>query len=220
MRALAQAVAVTLVLAVVGCSAPVHVSFDERQDFVRYRTWAWASGSSHHIDAPHVDPHLVHARVAALIEGELRALGLERVRRSRADLFVAYRLLMRRESVSVTRKGPTQTLTSFHGVLYVIEPVETELRTYESSRLVIGLAAPDGKLIWVGELDRRVRRSSERHLADAVASILSRFPPPSQPGGRGPAHPPTLQDGQRMLAAMFSGVGPGAHSKDEIEGLP
>ena len=209
----------TLVLAVVGCSAPVHVSFDERQDFARYRTWAWASGSSHHIDAPHVDARLVHARVAALIEGELRALGLERVRRSRADLFVAYRLLMRRETVSVRRKGPAQTLTSFHGPYYVVETVETELRTYESNRLVIGLGARDGKLIWVGELERRVRRSSERHLADVVGSILSRFPPPSQPEGRGPAHPPTLQAGPRMLAAMFSGVGPGAHSKDEIEGL-
>ena len=41
----------------VACTTPVEISFDEREDFSRYRTWDWLPGAARTIDAP--TPYLV-----------------------------------------------------------------------------------------------------------------------------------------------------------------
>ena len=218
MRGLVRLIVIALASIGVACSTPVHVAFDEQQDFARYRTWDWAPGSTYDIDAPHEDVRLLHARVAPLIEAELREVGLKRARGRRADLFVAYRLVLRRDRVSVRTVGAQKTLGDFRGT-YIVTPLKTELRTYENSHLMIGFAGPDGRLIWVGQLERRVPRSFEPHLESAVVSILMRFPPPSPAAGRGPAHPPAFQEGRSLLAAMLSEVGTVVDSSSSIDDL-
>jgi hypothetical protein len=208
MRRIDHLIVVAWASTAVACATPARVSFDEQHDFARYRTWDWSPVSAYDIDAPGgEEARALHARIAPLIEQELVERGFEPARGGRPDFLVAYRLEIRAQRVESTRVGPVRTLTGSQGISYTVTPMKASSRVYEHGNLVIGFAGPDGRLIWIGQQSRRVFRSFEPYVDSVVASVMKEFPPPSRSGGRGPAHPPVFREEDRLLAAMFPGLG-------------
>lgn len=169
---------VSLILAWLGvaCSTTVDVAFDEREDFSRYRTWDWLPHAVPHVDAPHRDAPALDARLARLIERALRGRGFERTG-DRADFFVTYQLVLRRQTVVVYVPFAPYLLSSNHSSpSYWIEGSEKESRVYEDIHLAIDVTEGRGRSIWHAALERRVEEGSALPLDDAVATLLERFP--------------------------------------------
>lgn len=63
-----------------GCArpTPIEVTWDEREDLSRFRTWDWIDGHAVFVRAAAGDSAEVEAQLSALVESALRERGLER----------------------------------------------------------------------------------------------------------------------------------------------
>jgi hypothetical protein len=180
-RPVALLAAIATTWLIVACAtSPVDVAFDRREDFSRFRTWDWIDGAALVVHAPFQDTPVIEARLAARIERELRARGLERAP-GRAELRVAVLLVAQRSYQAFRRATAVQTLNSFHhSGSYEVQSEVTERRPIDRFRLAVYITGSgQERLIWQAELDERYLDGFARHLDDAVANLLERFPPRS-----------------------------------------
>ena len=192
MRGTAVAIAAVVSMSVcVACTTLLEISFDERADFSRYRTWDWLPGAARTIDAP--TPYLVglDRDLARLVERELERQGFERVRRG-ADLRIGVLLNVRREVVKVFETGAVEQLSSLHeSPSYQVQTTVERQETHERSRLVVvATDARRGKVVWTGALEERFRGQFSPYLERTVANLLEHFPP----AGRVSESPPPGPD--------------------------
>lgn len=172
------AIALLLGALAVGCTTSVEVSYDESEDFARFRTWNWLPHGNRSIDAPEDDPRALDRTVTRLVESAFEERGFERVD-LKPDLLVSYFLRVRRQFVVNTSTPAMQTLSSLHSSpSYAIQTTETEFQVYENGALAIVVAERVGlRVIWDGVLRGRHRDEFSPHLDEAVAQLLEGFPP-------------------------------------------
>lgn len=161
----------------VACASPVEVTWDERVDFARYRTWDWLPALSRSLDASEADPRAPGPALVRHVERELAAKGLSRDRRD-PDLLVGARLRVERRLVAVRRPGAVQHLASLHdSPSYDVQAVHMGLESYEKGRLAIAVASSrDRRVVWRGALEREVRGEIASHLEELVARLFEHFP--------------------------------------------
>ena len=186
--AIVAVVSMSLCLA---CATPPEITFDEREDFSRYRTWDWLPGTPRTIDAP--TPYVVglDRDLARLVEQELERRGFVRVRRG-ADLRFGVVLNLRREVVKVFETGAIEQLSSLHeSPSFQVQATVERQETRERSRLVVvAIDARHGKVVWKGALEERFRGQLSHHLKRTVANLVEHFPP----AGRASESPPPGPD--------------------------
>ena len=175
----------------VACSTAVHVDFDEREDFSRYRTWSWRPSGAQTVEAPLSNAPALDAVLARLVEGALHARGFQHSRDT-GDFFVAYHLTVERDLVTVNETGAMQHLSSLHdSPSYSVQVTKSELRNYESARLVIIVTQRDRQRpIWRGAFWGRFRDEFAPHLSRAVSRLLEHFPRATKPAAPAPSSPP------------------------------
>ena len=88
-----------------GCAAstPIEVTWDEREDLARFRTWDWIDGDAVLVRAPFGDDAETEAQLSALLASALRERGLEHSPGS-GELRVAA-LMVGVRSYQVSRRG-------------------------------------------------------------------------------------------------------------------
>jgi len=178
MEAAALRIAVALSVSLgVACSTSPEISFDEREDFSRYRTWDWLPGAARTIDAPAADSVALDLELARLVERALDRRGFERVRR-RPDLRVGVRLEVRREEVTIYETHAIEQLSSLHSSpSYEVQAAVKRRQTYERSRLLVfAIEARHGRVVWEGALAARSPGRLGAQLERTIADLLERFP--------------------------------------------
>jgi uncharacterized protein DUF4136 len=174
-----------------GCMspAPIQVAWDKREDLTRFHTWDWIDGDAVFVRAPFGDEAGLKAQLSALLESSLRERGLERAPGS-SELRVAA-LMVGTRTVQVFRRArAVQTLNSFHDIGgYEVQADDMEQSLVDRCRVAIYLTGPhQERMIWQAVSEQRHSDGCARHLEDAVADLLDRFPPRSAaPGDPGPA---------------------------------
>lgn len=194
MRGTVPLPAVLLASLAIACASPVRVSFDERVDFARYRTWDWVPGVARSADSREAASYPLGRKLMRHVEEELSDRGLRRDRIG-ADLLVGARLRVERRLVAIPRTTAMQHLASLHdSPSFDVQSTEIELQLYEKGRLEIEMATSrDAARVWRGSLEREVRGEIEPHLDAWVAQLLEQFPPrtPSSVPRDRPAPRPT-----------------------------
>ncbi len=207
MRRVAHLVGILLAGLGIACSTTVHVAFDEREDFSRYRTWNWQPDRARTVDAPLSDALALDAALARLVESALRDRGFTRSR-DRVDFFVATHLRVEREFVIVNETGAMQVLSSLHySPSYWVQATKSVLRRYESAQLAIVVThGHRQRRVWRGEFQGRFPGDFAPHLGNAVSRLLERFPP--EPKTAAPAPRPRPGSAPESHKQAFSiGVG-------------
>ena len=191
----------------IACSTTVHVAFDEREDFSRYRTWNWQPDRARTVDAPLSDAPALDAALARFVESALRDQGFTHSPDA-ADFFVAIHLRVERELVTVNETGAMQVLSSLHdSPSYWIQATKSELRRYESAQLTIVVTDRHRqRRVWRGEFEGRFPGDFAPHLGDAVSRLLERFPqiPALRPD---PASPPSGGDAEAIVHGQVRPTG-------------
>lgn len=165
-----------------GCAGPtpIEVTWDEREDLSRFRTWDWIDGDAVYVHAPFGDDAQMEAQFAALLESALRERGLERAPGS-GELRVAGMIVGSRTYQVFRRARAMQTLHSFHDIGgYEVQADDVERRAVDRCRVAIYLTGPrQERMIWQAVSEQRHSDGCARHLDDAVANLLDSFPPRS-----------------------------------------
>ncbi|MGH7336942.1 MAG: DUF4136 domain-containing protein [Myxococcota bacterium] len=165
-----------------GCVAPipVRVTWDEREDLSRFRTWDWIEGDAVFVRGPFGDDTEVARQLSALVERSLRERGLEHAPGS-SDLRVAALMVGTRTFHAFRRARAMQTLYSHHSVGgYEVQADELVQRPVDRCRVAIYLTGPrQERMIWQAVSEQRHSDGCARHLDDAVADLLDRLPPRS-----------------------------------------
>jgi hypothetical protein len=194
----------------VACSTYPEISFDEREDFSRYRTWDWLPGTARTIDAPAANSVALDHELARFVERALERRGFERVRR-RPDLRVGVRLEVRREEVTIYETHAIEQLSSLHSSpSYDVQASVKRRQTYERSRLLVfAIEARQGRVVWEGALAARSRGQLGPHLERTTADLLERFP---SAGRASTGAPPPARDPATGRPSEFGVEHPGEAS--------
>jgi hypothetical protein len=173
-----RAVLLLPLLLAVACATSVHVGLGEGEDLSRLRSWNWLPpGASPEIgvDARDRNAGSLHTQLGRLVEHKLRAQGFPRS--EGPDFFVGYHLVLEPRKVVVkTPRAPYLLLSMTSAPSYWIEGFDEEVQAYEDFRLVIGLFAEPGRLLWRGVLERKIQAGGDLPLEAAVAELLDRLP--------------------------------------------
>jgi hypothetical protein len=163
-----------------GCAAPppIQVTYDECEDLSHFQTWDWIEGGAVYVYTP-FDAAGGEQRLSALVEGALRARGLERAQ-GRAELRVAALLVGTRRVETFSRARAMQTLFSNHDLgSYEVQGEEIERRAVDRCRLAIYVTgSQQERMVWQAVSEEQHKDGCALHLEDAIASLLASFPPP------------------------------------------
>ena len=166
-----------------GCATrrPIAVTWDEREDLSRFRTWDWIDGEAVYVRTPSGNEAEVRAQLSALIASNLRERGLERAP-GNAAIRVAVLLVVHRTYHAYLRTRAMQTLHSHHDTgNYEIEGQELERRPLDRIRLSVYVTgAQQERVLWQAVFDDKYLGGFGRHLDDAIGSLLAEFPPRSR----------------------------------------
>jgi hypothetical protein len=176
-----KALAALLLLALVGCAPPIHVTqdYDPGAKLGGLLTWAWQPGYPQPTGDPRLDSDLLNARIKAALENGLAAKGLiQAASPDRADFGVAYH-------VALTQKLDARTIYTGYGPYRggYGAPTTTVVDQYEVGTLLVDFISPATKsVIWRGTAQSRVNESrdpEERQalVQAAVDKLLAQFPP-------------------------------------------
>jgi hypothetical protein len=169
-----------------GCATSVEVSFDESQDFSRFRTWDWLPGARS-VDALPGEERDLERLTASLVAAELREKGLVRSV-SEPDLRIGYWLRVDRQLVHVNETGATALLASHHSSpSYLVQATEARVDVFDRGHLVVVITdGPRERRVWRGELWARRRGRFATHLPATVSNLLGRLPVegPAPPAAR------------------------------------
>lgn len=145
----------------------VNVDYDKSTDFSKYKTYAWASGTS-------AENPMVHQRIIAGIEAQLAAKGLRKVE-SNPDIAVVYHAATDTQvSVNATGGGPLGGWRWGSGTAYVDKiPV---------GQLIIDIADMNAKkFVWRGAASGTINSKQEKNekaLNTVLTKLFQNFPQP------------------------------------------
>ena len=170
-----------LLLVLPGCSTfRVTTDYDPEANFQELKSYAWLAKIRKPSDDPRLHNSLVDGRVRAAVDRELAAKGYSKAGTSSADFLVTYYL-------GLEKKINIHTIHSSYGYgyrgWYGGYGGATLVDQYEEGSLLLDiLDSEGGDLLWRGTARARVRSSNspeerQRRINNAVAEILSRFPP-------------------------------------------
>src|SRR5262245_21285422 len=134
----------------------IRVSWDEREDLSRYRTWDWIDGNAVFVRAQVGNDAEVKAQLTTLLERELRGRGLEHAPGA-GEVRVAALMVGTRTVQTLRRGRAAQTLHSFHDVGgFEVQSEVLERRELDRCRVAIYLTGPrQERMIWQGVADQR-----------------------------------------------------------------
>ena len=164
-----------------GCAAstPIQVSWDQREDLSQFRTWDWIEGDAVFVHSTLGADAEEKAQLSSLVERALRERGLERAPGS-SDLRVAALMVGVRSYQLISHPRAMQTLHSNHSIGgFEVQGEDLERRAVDRCRVAIYLTGPhQERMIWQAVSEQRHSDGCARHLDDAVAELLERFPAP------------------------------------------
>lgn len=180
-------VIVFLGLLVAGCGIPVKQDYDPAVNWDALRSFNWQSPVQKPTGNELVDSTLLDSRIRTAVERELNAKG-HRKADTGPDYWVAYSYTVQnrveRDSGRVGVGVGVGSHGGFGGIGFNLGHRD---RDYEQDTLIIDVIDPaNGKLLWRGFARRRLiwhadpEESTER-INEAVAAILSKFPPQQAP---------------------------------------
>lgn len=153
-----------------GCSGPsIHQDYDAKQDFSKFKTWAWAP-TQPQASGP-TDPMavstLTQERIHRSIESELNQKGFDQVDANSADFWVQHYAVVEQQ--------------------IVVEPGYDwgyqDVSSYAKGTIIVDVVTPKTKrLVWRGTASDAVDpdltpKEREDRIQDAVHEILDQFPP-------------------------------------------
>jgi hypothetical protein len=178
--ALAALFALAVGMLAAGCAAPapIEVTWDQREDLSRFRTWDWIEGPAVHVRAPVGNEADARSRLSAVIERALRERGLARAPGG-GEVRVAALLVGIRTYQVFRRARAMQTLNSYHDIGgYEVQADEMERRAVDRCRVAIFLTGPrQERMIWQAVSEQEHPDGCARHLEDTIAELLAQFPP-------------------------------------------
>ena len=158
------------------CATTTRVALDERANFSSFHTWDWHGRVAQLVDGQHGGGPDLDGLLSHLIQRSLADRGYERSRRH-PDFFVTYDFKLQRRSRTIQVPRAPYLLSSHHSsASYWIEGSDTELQTYRDLRLSVAVIERGGRVVWKGVLRRELADGQNSALAEAVASVLARFP--------------------------------------------
>jgi hypothetical protein len=176
MRGAVQLAATAVAAFCAGCATSLDVSYDETEDFSRYRTWDWLPGGRN-VEALPGEDRALDSLTSRLVARELRDRGLERVD-DEPDFLVGYQLQVYRQLLAVNETGASSYLASHHASpSYIVQTTTSRVDVYDHAHL--RFMVTDGrreKMLWRGDLSARRKGDFAHHLSDAVAELLDRLP--------------------------------------------
>jgi hypothetical protein len=163
----------------VGCAAPspIQVTWDQHEDLSQFRTWDWIEGDAVFVRSTLGADAEERAQLSSLVERALRERGLDHAPGS-GDLRVAALMIGVRTYQLISRPRAMQTLYSHHHIGgFEVQGEDMERRTVDRCRVAIYLTGPrQERIIWQAVSEQRHSDGCARHLDDAVAELLERFP--------------------------------------------
>jgi hypothetical protein len=167
----------------VGCmtpSPPVVVSYDEREDLSRFRTWDWIEGDAVYVRAPFGDEAEVEADLSARVQSALRERGLAYAPGA-GELRVAALLVGTRSYQAISRARAVQTLNSYHDMGTIeVQMDQVERLPIDRCRFAIYVtAARQERMLFQAVSEERYTDGCAAHVDDAVHRLVERFPEPS-----------------------------------------
>lgn len=165
------ALSLAFVSAASGPAGAVAIEVDHAPgtDFSRFRTFAWVEGLPVPDSAADRAGERVELALRRAIEEELRAKGLRRTPRERADLQVVYGVQVEQAETFRSYTGPVGGGPEIYG-----------FETYARGRIVVEIVDPDGaETLWTGTARGAFggQRNLERRVALVVRKLFKRFPP-------------------------------------------
>jgi hypothetical protein len=168
--------AVALAASGLACATSTRVGIDDRADFSSFRSWDWHGRVAPLVGGQHVAGRDLDALLGQLIQRSLASRGYRHSHRS-PDFFVTYDFALRRRSRVEQVAHAPYLLSSLHASpSFRIEGGETTYRVYRQLKLAVAVTDAGGKVVWKGVLQREFEEYQNPGLADAVASVLARFP--------------------------------------------
>lgn len=153
-----------------GCSGPdIHQDYDPKQDFSKFKTWAWAPTPPQAGGAtdPLAVSTLTQERIHRSVEAELARKGFSQVDADSADFWVQHYAVVEQQ--------------------LVVEPGYDwgydDVSSYDKGTIIVDLVTPKTKrLVWRGTASDAVDpdltpSEREERIQEAVREILDQFPP-------------------------------------------
>jgi hypothetical protein len=164
-----------------GCtSIQVTSDYDPAADFSRLKSFAWAPVHEQGAPDARLDNDPLDKRVRKAIDKQLAEKGFQYVMGGEPDFWVTYH-------AGVENKVDVQTLYRSYpyrpGYVAWGGYSETIVRDFDQGTLIVDIVSPSSsKLIWRGTAQAEVHQNSSpekrtKLVNDAVAKILSKFPP-------------------------------------------
>lgn len=169
-------VPIALAASGLGCATTTRVGVEERADFSSFRTWDWHGRVAPLVDGQHGGGKDLDGLLSHLIHRSLAARGYQRSRRG-PDFFVTYDFKLRRRSrVEQVARAP-YLLSSLHASpSFWIEGGEVTRRVYRELQLAVAVVERGGRMVWKGVVRRELDEYQNPGLADAVRTVVARFP--------------------------------------------
>lgn len=170
-------------LLLTGCASAVHIEKDDKADFSRYKTFAWAKEDG---DKP---AELAEQKIKAAVNAELaRSAGWKEVK-NRPDILLSYDVLVERgvktSSNPVYSRPYTRLLynpsTGRYTTLYYPSQFmgyERDERPIKEGTITISMVDTKAdKMVWQGWTTDEVdgRRLTSREIENSVRSIFKKF---------------------------------------------
>jgi hypothetical protein len=173
------AIAALAIAASAGCVAqpPIAVSYDQREDLSRFRTWDWIEGQAVLVRAPFGDTEQVQLELSGLVERALRERGLAYAPGA-GDLRVAALMVGTRNYQTFRRARALQTLHSYHDLgNYEVEGEDVERVPVDTCRVAIYLTgAQQERMVWQAVSHEQHDDGCAPHLDEAVRRLVEQFP--------------------------------------------
>jgi hypothetical protein len=165
----------------IGCaSTRVATDYDPNAQFAGWKRWAWLPDPVGHAGDQRLHNDLVDARVRFSMRQALTAQGFEEGTVEDADFLVTYYLAL--DTGIDVRTVHTSFGYSRRGWGHRVATT-TRVQQYERGTMLIDVLEPrERRLVWRGSTNSRLSQRSnpaqrQVQIAEAVSSIMERFPP-------------------------------------------
>jgi hypothetical protein len=189
-RFLLPGILASLVFLAACSSISVQHDFDPKADFSSFKSYAWTPLPANTAGDPRVDNALVESRIIAAIDSQLASKGFQKSSSGSADFLVSY-------AVAVNRRMGAHVIDRYYayptpyyaggryGYPWMGSIAQPEVRVYEydEGTLIVDILDARSKgLVFRGAAQATLRENptpdqSTQRINEAVAKILSKFPP-------------------------------------------
>lgn len=156
------------------CNIKVHSSYDQTQDFSKYKTFCWLNGCEFTYTGPtYLNDSTLREKIKEAIVAEMGKKGFTQ-NDNNPDLLIDFHISVENESSIIYHHGDDD--------IYDFRPFpKEEVVNYLKGTLVIDMVdKAKGKMVWrsesIGYMDLHPDLS-EKNIRKGIASVLRKFPP-------------------------------------------